>query len=84
MLLPVIYDNFATQDRKTMIHLLSHTEDTIAALATPAGVGAISVVRVSGPESIKLVDNIFSGKKKLIKVLHIQFIMEKYLVKRMK
>ncbi|MEW6508822.1 MAG: hypothetical protein AB1432_13865 [Bacteroidota bacterium] len=46
--------------------ILSQTEDTIAALATPAGVGAISVVRVSGPESIKSVDNIFSGKKKLI------------------
>ncbi|MEW6508819.1 MAG: tRNA uridine-5-carboxymethylaminomethyl(34) synthesis GTPase MnmE [Bacteroidota bacterium] len=49
-----------------MIHLLSQTEDTIAALATPSGVGAISVVRVSGPESINALDNIFRGKKKLI------------------
>lgn len=37
-------------------------EDTIVALATPAGVGAISVIRVSGPQSFSAVDNIFYGK----------------------
>ena len=36
-------------------------EDTIAALATSLGVGAISIIRVSGPESIKIVNNIFKG-----------------------
>jgi len=40
-------------------------EDTIVALATPPGVGAISVIRLSGPESFNYVDNIFSGKTKL-------------------
>ena len=40
-------------------------EDTIIALATPAGVGAISVIRISGPSSISSVDSIFTGKKKL-------------------
>ena len=40
-------------------------EDTIVALATPAGVGAISVIRISGPSSISSVDSIFKGKKKL-------------------
>lgn len=40
-------------------------EDTIIALATPAGVGAISVIRVSGPQSFSAVDNIFYGKIKI-------------------
>jgi len=40
-------------------------EDTIVALATPAGVGAISVIRVSGPQSFSAVDNIFYGKNKI-------------------
>lgn len=40
-------------------------EDTITALATPAGVGAISVIRVSGSNSFHAVDKIFSGKTKL-------------------
>ncbi|MFA3783486.1 tRNA uridine-5-carboxymethylaminomethyl(34) synthesis GTPase MnmE [Melioribacteraceae bacterium 4301-Me] len=40
-------------------------DDTITALATPAGVGAISVIRVSGPKSIETVEKIFQGKKKL-------------------
>jgi len=44
--------------------LYSH-EDTITAIATPIGVGAISVVRVSGSQSIEKVDSIFRGKKKL-------------------
>lgn len=42
-------------------------EDTIVALATPAGVGAISVIRVSGPRSFSAVDNIFNGKSKIEK-----------------
>lgn len=41
------------------------TEDTIVALATPSGIGAISVIRVSGPNSFKAVDKIFNGKTKL-------------------
>ncbi len=35
-------------------------EDTIAAISTALGVGAISIIRVSGPESIKIVNTIFS------------------------
>ncbi len=34
--------------------------DTIAAIATTLGVGAISIIRVSGDESISIVDKIFS------------------------
>ena len=43
------------------------TEDIIAALATPSGFGAISIIRVSGARSIAAVGNIFTGKVKLEK-----------------
>lgn len=36
--------------------------DTIAAIATPGGEGGIAVIRVSGPDSVKLSDRIFSFK----------------------
>ena len=36
--------------------------DTIAAISTALGVGAISIIRVSGPDSIKIVNKIFKGK----------------------
>ena len=37
-------------------------EDTIAAISTALGVGAISIIRVSGNESIDIVNKIFKGK----------------------
>ena len=40
-------------------------EDTIVALATPAGVGAISIIRVSGPKAFKAADKFFFGKIKI-------------------
>lgn len=43
------------------------TEDTIAALATPLGFGAISIIRISGERSIVAVDTIFKGKMRLEK-----------------
>ena len=36
--------------------------DTIAAISTALGVGAISIIRVSGPDSINIVNKIFKGK----------------------
>ena len=36
--------------------------DTIAAISTSLGIGAISIIRVSGNDSIKIVNNIFKGK----------------------
>lgn len=35
--------------------------DTIAAIATAPGEGAISIVRISGPESLALADRVFKG-----------------------
>ncbi len=37
-------------------------EDTIAAISTAQGIGAISIIRVSGPEAIEIVNKIFKGK----------------------
>lgn len=37
-------------------------EDTICAISTPIGVGGISIIRVSGDDSIKIVNSIFKGK----------------------
>ncbi|MDP3927550.1 MAG: tRNA uridine-5-carboxymethylaminomethyl(34) synthesis GTPase MnmE [Bacteroidota bacterium] len=37
-------------------------DETICALATPAGLGAIGVIRVSGEQAIFLVNKIFKGK----------------------
>lgn len=45
--------------------LISQNEDTIVALATPPGVGAISVIRLSGPNSFIATDKIFRGQTKV-------------------
>ena len=47
---------------------MNFSKDTIAALATAPGIGAIAVIRLSGPEAIQITDQFFSGrnKKKLI------------------
>ena len=36
--------------------------DTIVALATPAGTGAIGIIRLSGPEAISIASSVFKGK----------------------
>ncbi len=38
------------------------TNDTICALATPAGVGAIAMIRLSGPESFSIIDSVFEPR----------------------
>jgi tRNA modification GTPase len=39
-------------------------QDTIIALATPNGLGAISVIRISGKESISITESVFKSKSK--------------------
>lgn len=55
-------------------------EDTIVAISTSLGKGAISIIRVSGKEAVNLVNNIFKGKD-LTKVgshtIHYGYIMDK-------
>ncbi len=35
--------------------------ETIAALATPVGAGAIAMVRISGPQALVVAENFFGG-----------------------
>src|ERR1051326_4436938 len=37
--------------------------DTIVAISTPAGEGAIALVRISGPEAVGVADKIFRGQR---------------------
>jgi tRNA modification GTPase len=46
-----------------MIYTNHTLSDTIVALATPSGVGAIGVIRLSGVDAIKIADSVFHGKK---------------------
>ncbi|UII76105.1 tRNA uridine-5-carboxymethylaminomethyl(34) synthesis GTPase MnmE [Flagellimonas sp. HMM57] len=56
--------------------------DTIIALATPSGIGAIAVIRVSGPDSITISDTVFKSikGKKLVQqkshTIHLGHIVE--------
>ena len=45
-----------------MLGKLTGWDDTIAALATPPGIGAIGVIRLSGPDSFGIVDRLFPSK----------------------
>src|SRR5260370_40768391 len=51
--------------------------DTIAAISTPAGEGAISLVRVSGADAVDVADNVFRGKEKPSRFAsHVQYFGE--------
>ena len=39
-----------------------NNEETIVALATPNGIGAIGVIRLSGPDAINIANDVFKGK----------------------
>ena len=41
---------------------MTNTEETIVALATPSGSGAIGVIRLSGPAAITIAQSVFKGK----------------------
>lgn len=54
--------------------------DTIAAISTAVGKGAISIVRVSGSKAIKIVNKVFSGKdleSQLTRTVHYGYIKKK-------
>ena len=53
-------------------------DDTIAALATPQGIGAIGVIRVSGPKAVDIVNGLFPQKnlaKQASHTLHVGFMV---------
>jgi tRNA modification GTPase len=45
--------------------MLPGRDDTIAAIATPPGDGAIAVVRLSGPDALAITDHVFRGSTPL-------------------
>jgi len=49
---------------------LSEFDDTIVALATPHGVGAIGVIRLSGKSAIEIANQVFKGKDLLKQKSH--------------
>ncbi len=54
-----------------------HWDDTITALATPQGIGAIGVIRISGKKAFEIVNNIFPSKNILLEnshTLHVGFL----------
>jgi len=58
---------------------LSGWEDTIVAIATPRGVGALGVIRLSGNRAIEIVDALFPSKdlnKQASHTLHVGFIKD--------
>lgn len=50
--------------------MISGWDDTIVALATPPGVGAIGVIRLSGPKAIAIAAALFYGKDLLAQPSH--------------
>lgn len=54
-------------------------DDTIVALATPQGIGAIGVIRVSGPRAMDIVNNLFPSKnlhQQATHTLHVGFLVQ--------
>ncbi|MBK7884404.1 MAG: tRNA uridine-5-carboxymethylaminomethyl(34) synthesis GTPase MnmE [Chitinophagaceae bacterium] len=45
-----------------MLSKFSGWDDTIVAIATPQGLGAIGVIRLSGPASVSIINKLFSAK----------------------
>lgn len=58
---------------------LSGWDDTIVALATPPGVGALGIIRLSGPQAVEIIDRLFPSKKLLQQpshTLHVGFLRQ--------
>ena len=53
-----------------MFNKLSGWDDTIIALATPHGIGAIGVIRLSGSNAITIVNDLFPSKDLLKQASH--------------
>ncbi|MGC4102285.1 tRNA uridine-5-carboxymethylaminomethyl(34) synthesis GTPase MnmE [Ferruginibacter sp.] len=62
-----------------MQNTLSGWDDTIVAIATPQGVGAIGVIRLSGKDAIAIIDRLFASKeltKQATHTLHVGLLKE--------
>ena len=45
-------------------------QDTIVALSTPTGIGAIGLIRLSGPDAFSIMEKVFKGKNLTIQASH--------------
>lgn len=62
-----------------MSNKLAGWHDTIVALATPPGIGAIGVIRLSGAESIRIANELFPSKdlfQQLSHTLHVGYLKD--------
>ena len=62
-----------------MMNQLTSWDDTIVALATPPGVGAIALIRLSGKNSFSIINHLFASKnldKEPTHTLHVGFIRD--------
>lgn len=62
-----------------MSNQISGWDDTIVALATPTGIGAIGVIRLSGSKAIDIINELFPSKdlvKQNTHTIHVGFIKE--------
>ena len=62
-----------------MMNKLTDWGDTIVALATPPGVGAIGIIRLSGNKALAIANELFSGKDLMSQpshTLHVGFLKE--------
>jgi len=50
--------------------MTNNKEETIVALATPNGIGAIGVIRLSGPDAIVIANSVFRGKDLTLQESH--------------
>jgi tRNA modification GTPase len=55
---------------RSMLGKLTDWDDTIIALATAPGIGALGVIRLSGPASIEIVNQIFPSKDLSVQPTH--------------
>ena len=56
--------------QKSLPYLCRMLQDTICALATASGVGAISIIRLSGPEAISICNKVFPTKNLSKQISH--------------
>jgi tRNA modification GTPase len=53
-----------------MANNLSGWDDTIVAIATPPGIGAIGIIRLSGKEAISIINELFPSKNLSLQASH--------------
>jgi tRNA modification GTPase len=62
-----------------MLGKLSGWDDTIVALATPHGIGAIGVIRIGGPKAVDIINALFPSKdlsKQTTHTIHVGFLKD--------